>query len=192
MSEFAAMRVMVRDVLQNSPRYAWTVQGLGMMRCYFGDDRRFRLNVWHSSLRRANVSSLHDHPWSFDSWIISGQMFNQRFVEDHYSGDEFNFFKITCGLNGGPQNGQTLKARLRAHVTERYQTGDKYHQDANEIHISTASEGAVTLNDRTVVGDGETARVFWPLNEEWVDAKPRLATWDEVVAVSTEALREWK
>jgi hypothetical protein len=189
-NEFAAMRAMVKGVLTYPHAYRWSCQGFGFLRTYLPpDSKRFRLNVWHNGLSIPNVSTIHDHPWSFDSWIISGEFRNLRFVEDHYSGDEYNWMRIMCGEQGKSLGHDPARIRLRALPIEHYFTGDKYHQDAEEIHQSAFTDGTVTLNDRT--GDTEMPRVFWPAGLSWVDAKPREATEAEIATCAALALERW-
>jgi len=52
--------------------------------------------------------------------------------------------------------------------------------------------GTVTLNERTRVGTGEHARVFWPAGEDWVNAKPRQATPREIDRTTELALSVWR
>jgi hypothetical protein len=193
-NECAAMRAMARFILGDAKKYRWTVQGFGMLRTYIPaseNNKRFRFNVWDSRLAVPGVNIMHDHPWDFDSWIINGKFRNVRYVEDHYNGDDFKFMTIKCGEDGCAMS-EPSKVRLRALPVEHYKTGDKYHQDAREIHASFYDEGTVTLNDR--VGDTEHAKVFW-LDEPqgyWVDAKPREATPAEVAGTINLALEKWE
>jgi hypothetical protein len=192
-NECSAMRAMVRTILSDAQMHRWTVQGFGMLRAYIpvpGNPKRFRLNLWNGTLAVPGVSIMHDHPWSFDSWVINGNFRNVRYVEDHYNGDDFKFMTIKCGEDGCAMS-EPSRVRLRALPTEHYTTGSKYHQDAHEIHASYYDNGTVTLNDR--VGDTEHAKVFW-LDEPqgyWVDAKPREATADEIDRTVTLALSKW-
>ena len=188
-NECAAMRAMVRTILNYPFDHRWTVQGFGMLRMYMpGAGKRFRLNVWSSALAVPKVSIMHDHPWAFDSWIINGQFRNVRYVEDYHNGDAFEFMTIKCGEEGCSISQRAL-IRLRSLATEYYNTGDTYHQDATEIHASFYDDGTVTLNDR--IGDTEQARVFWPAPGVWVDAKPREATRIEIAHATSLALGKW-
>lgn len=193
-NECDAMRAMSHAILSNAHQYRWTVQGFGMLRAYLptlGSPKRFRFNVWDGRLAIPGVSIMHDHPWDFDSWIINGRFRNVRYVEDHFNGDDFKFMTIKCGEDGCAMS-QPSKVRLRSLPVEQYRTGDKYHQDAREIHASFYDEGTVTLNDRT--GDTEHAKVFWSdePNSHWVDAKPREATPEEITRTVMLALEKWE
>lgn len=188
---FAALRTSIKSILQHPHNYPWTVQGFGMLRTYLGGGpkgKRYRLNVWNSDLAVPNVSIIHDHPWDFDSWIINGEFHNVRYLEDYNNGDLAKFMLIRSGVDGAPASTMAT-IRLRALPTEHYHTGDTYHQDKDEIHASYYDDGTVTLNDR--VGDTEHARVFW-FGNDWVDAKPREATKDEINQGIGFALSKWE
>lgn len=194
--ECDALRALVKTVLLQ-PGENWTVQGFGMMRAYLPwgpNPKRFRLNVWNSDLAVPGVSVIHDHPWAFTSWIINGEFSNIRFVEDSYCGEDYDFMQIACGIEGDNSDAarqhNRSRSRLRMRAPEHYTTGDIYHQDADEIHLSGYGQGTVTLNDR--IGDTEHARVFWPAGQEWVDAKPRKATYQEVSRTLSLATAKWQ
>lgn len=188
--EWAAMRAMVKTLLTFPLNLRWSVQGFGMMRTYLPQGtKKFRLNVWHSSFTIPDVSTVHDHPWSFKSWIINGGFRNIRFVEDP-SGELCEWMRIKCGEMGGSLGTNPAPIRLRARSVEHYKTGDTYWQDAEEIHQSSYDDGTVTLNDRT--GDTEMPRVFWLAGKGWVDAKPREATLNEIDTAARCALEKWE
>lgn len=193
-NESVAMRAMVRLILEQPLRHRWTVQGFGMLRMYIpapGQPKRLRLNMWNSKYSVPGVSIMHDHPWDFDSWIINGRFRNVRYVPVRGPAERYKFMTIKCGEDGcamsAPQN-----IELRAMPVEHYSTGDKYHQNADEIHASYYNDGTITLNDR--VGDTEHARVFWKDEPKgyWVDAKPREATEAEIEDSVALALKDWQ
>jgi hypothetical protein len=174
-----------------------------MMRCYLGppdDPKRFRLNVWDSRYRRKGVSTAHDHPWHFKSVIVAGQFGNQRYqmLKGPYeprgeSNPVFDpthhFMTIKTGEGGGGEGLPIEDCVLVPLVLERYGPGNVYFQRADEVHDTKYHDGSVTLNERTRVGDGEHARVFWPYGTEWVDAEPRRATAFEVEQTMALALK---
>ena len=197
---FPVLRHMTRDVLNKPFDRAWSIQGFGMLRTYFGPDKQFRLNVWHSRFQVPGVSIVHDHPWHFNSWIIAGRFTNQRYTSGtlQYGGyrvsaapPNFHFQTIKTGEGGGPV-GELGSMLLIPDQPEQYRPGDTYRQEAHEIHASFYNDGTVTLNDRTRIGDGEHARVFWPLGEKWIDAQPRNATEEEVWTATRAALAWFK
>ena len=171
-----------------------------MLRCYLDEDKRYRLNIWDPAFAVPYVSIVHDHPWSFTSWIINGVFTNVRYDIDPAPlchspgwGDAlFDWQVIRTGPGGGPEGGDSGTLHLRARAPERYVTGDTYHQEPSEIHESHFIDGTVTLNDRTRLPDGDHARVFWPAGTAWVDAEPRDATPGEVATTVRRALGVWK
>lgn len=84
-----------------------------------------------------------------------------------------------------------MSSILKPRKPELYGPGGTYAQEASEVHETCYLDGAVTLNERTPLADGDHARVFWPAGEKWVDAIPRAATPDEVEEAVTHSLREW-
>lgn len=171
----------VLRILKNPHEAVWTAQGFGMLRTYLGDDKVWRLNVWHSALAVENVSTIHDHPWDFTSWIVAGKLRNTRFLSGNVFDYPYRGMKIKTGEGGGPV-GKEGARRMGACPAEDYQAGDTYSQLWDEIHKTSCSDGAVTLNKRGRVGDGEHAHVFWDgINgRKWVDAEPRPATPEDI------------
>ena len=198
-SLFNALRASVRLTLEHPDIFnGWTVQGFGMLRCYIPGpiyDKQFRLNIWDPTLTVPHVSTIHDHPWHFRSWIINGQFANLRYVEDRIDGTPYEYRVIHTGIEAAAPNLDKprlkMKMDLWADKVEIYKTGDTYMQRADEIHCSIPAPYTVTLNERTRIGDGEHARVFWPDGQEWVDAKPRTASRDEIIQATALALRSW-
>ena len=187
-SLFAANREFVRRVLINPFDWEWSVQGFGMLRTYLDTEKRFRLNVWDRRLAVPNVSLIHDHPWHFKSYIISGGFVNTRYYNDP-NGDEYDYMVIKTGEGGGPDGVSGTIRMSSAILPENYKQGDMYSQEAREVHKSVYTDGAVTLNDRTPLLDSDHATVFWPHGESWVDAEPRLATAQEIMVTCGKALR---
>lgn len=183
-----AMRATIKTILEHPLGFEWTVQGFGFVRTYFGG-KRYRLNVWDSRLA-TNASTIHDHPWSLRAWIMSGWLYNRRFVEEiPIPSPTHSFGLLRTGVGGGMTD-ETGVIRLRAKMTEIYKVGDTYQQGRSEIHETEYTDGTVTLNER--VGDTEMARVFWPYGTEWQDAMPRIATEVEILAVTENALHGWR
>lgn len=190
-----AMRALVYSILLKPSQHTWTVQGFGMLRTYIGRGKEHRLNVWHNDLSVPNVSTIHDHPWHFASWILNGQMLNTRFVEASTDligvGDLFEYMTIKCGEGGGPE-GLVQTTRLMPVEQERYRAGGFYAQQSHEIHTTYFEDGTVTLNERVMLADCDHARVFWPAGKRWVDAEPRRATLQEIQMATRAALGSWE
>jgi hypothetical protein len=189
--EFGCLRASVRAILSHAAAFEWTVQGFGMMRMYFDENKQHRLNVWHSGLSVPNVSIIHDHPWRFQSWVLSGRVMNRRYqvrFSDLTGGIKYKFMVIEPGEHGGPR-GESLTAWLGSFGPELYGVGESYSQAADEVHSSHPLDGTVTINDRRDRGP-DVARVFWQYGD-WVDAKPRPATQEEVKSYSEYALSKY-
>lgn len=173
------------DILTSPDAFPWTVQGFGMVRTYLDPAKEWRLNVWDDRLRYVDtVSDIHDHPWSFRSWVLAGQIENQRFRHlCREEGDEphltHSMVEIKTGEEGG-RVGPITSEILFPGPKELYVAGQDYAQNLSEVHRTVATRGCVTLNQRTPATTEYTARVFFPLGTEWVDAMPRKATAYEV------------
>jgi hypothetical protein len=191
---FRALRASIKSILQRPHDISWTVQGFGMLRTYLDGDKVWRLNVWDKSLTVPKVSTIHDHPWHFTSTIISGGVTNLRYVVpvDPIAGDEYEWMTIRCGIGGGPENSKIDRCVLRCEAPERYAAGSSYWQIASEIHETLPDNGAVTLNERSPLPDGEHARIFWRRGGAWVNAAPRAATTEEIERVIRGALKLWR
>jgi hypothetical protein len=194
MATLEFLRPLVARILRD-PKTEWSVQGFGMMRTYLGppnNPKELRLNVWHSALAVPNVSTIHDHPWHFDSVILAGKFYNQRFAvipsETTTAEPTHDFMVIKTGEGGGAIDQPIQSCILRPTRPEIMGPGNEYNQQAEEVHETRYEDGAVTLNIRRKVGDGEHARVFWPHNTDWVDAEPRAATPEEIKLVTEAAL----
>ena len=61
-----------------------------------------------------------------------------------------------------------------------------------DIHKTICSRGSVTLIERFFTEDTEHAHVFLPKGTDWVDAKPRQATEEEVSLITKNALKVWR
>lgn len=187
--EFKATRALVRSILERPYDRAWSSQGLGMLRTYLDEKKVWRLNLWHSSQRVAGVSTIHDHPWDFQSLIVCGLFYNTRYqdvIRSSEYGEAFKYHRIRCGDDGGPA-GPVLHASLYRRRDETYMPGETYSQVAEEIHQSNFRDGTVTLNERVRRPDGEHAHVYWK-DGDWVDAEPHMATREEIALCTRDAL----
>jgi len=196
MADLTFLKPLVANVLQDEHR-KWTVQGFGFLRTYFGPadaPKRYRLNLWDHRFTVPNVSTIHDHPWSFTSIIVAGKFTNLRYTMRRSVGGldakpTHTYTTIRTGEGGGLEKSPFNHCVLEPKWREHYGAGDMYTQRADEIHETMFEDGAVTLNER--VGDTEHARVFWPYGTDWVDAIPRPATWEEVSLSVLNSLRRW-
>ena len=179
----------VRDVLAHPFDHQWTLQGFGMLRTYLDDEHVERLNIWDPDTAVDEVSTIHDHPWDFDSTIVRGELHNQRFVitdEHDVYGAAYQASRLVPGPGGGLIAGTTTTVTLGRLAIECYRPGETYHMDAPELHESLPSRGCVTVNRRTFL-ERDEATVCWPADGAWVSAEPRPATRDEVTRFITYA-----
>lgn len=160
----------------------WTVQGLGMLRTYWGSNDAVRINIWDSLLAYAGASSVHSHPWHFKSWIMSGGVINKLLERAPY-GEEYEEARIVCGTSNIEPIGSLMLHHTRSDV---YLQGQQYSMDASQIHDFVAIDGTVTVNLRERV-TGDMASVFY--RRVWVSAEPRPATAEEVLRTVARALR---
>lgn len=195
--ELQDLRIMVMQILKRPMLHDWTVQGFGMMRLYLEGDRR--LHLWHPRLRVENVSDIHDHlQWGLTSTILCGELVNKRFHEHHGGGilnsrrDVHTMMKATLkpGVGTFFKNGPSVVTLIGCNP-ELYHAGDRYHQRPNEIHLTQAHEGTITLMRKHPTED-ESATVYWPAGANWVSAEPRPATTVEIEVVTERALFQLK
>lgn len=195
---FNGLATTVRQhVLAHPERYEWSLQGFGMLRTYVS--RELRLHVWDERFRVKDVSDIHDHPWDFESLVLSGKVTNipyhvmrrrdGAFTPDHHEG------RIICG----PSTEIKIASRIEPDVylgpgdVRTYRPGDVYGQKADEVHRSECERGTVTLVARSWTGkDPERALVYWPIGTQWTSAHPRPATREESAEICAYALEHWK
>jgi hypothetical protein len=183
-------RLLVENILRQPLGFAWSVQGLGMMRMYLSD--QVRLHIWDSSLKVPGVSAIHSHPWDLKSTVVAGRYKQHRFIGSYGSGivQEFQCATIKCG-DEACVTVDPVPVRLYEQNLEIYSAGQSYDQTKDEIHLSVPEDGTVTLVTRTFHADRDHAGVYWRGKGGWVDAKPRPATNEEVVAIATRSLEAW-
>jgi len=194
-------RALALYVLRNWSRLRWSLQGFGMLRAYIS--REVRIHVWNSKFAIPKVTTIHDHPWHFESFVVAGRIVNTRYrvhpcthtdaqVEALRLRTPFIRVQIVCGSGGGNEPA-TLKARgervwLEPLEPTVHEAGSNYRQEASEVHHTSYDDGTVTLVRREFLPDTEHAHVFFKADEDWVSAEPRDATRDEVAAIVGHAL----
>jgi hypothetical protein len=200
--ELRFVRPLVRSVLENWANHRWSLQGFGMLRAYLSG-RKLRLHVWDSKFTIPGVTTIHDHPWNFESHVVAGRITNTRYrvhpclhteddIERQKLRSPFVKARITCGT-GGVNDVATMKAQgARVWLTptepETYEAGGTYRQEAHEVHHTSYEDGTVTLVSREFLPDTEHANVYFRADGSWVSAEPRDATPDEVSAIVERAL----
>lgn len=167
-------QLLVEKILEHAGEYEWSLQGLGLFRFYFRD--RARLHIWDHRYAWAMDSAIHDHSWDLSSTIISGKLNNQRYVE-HVHGEEWNKGRIVAGYNA--QLVDTKLVKLAKLQSETYWPGQTYSQKADEIHMTYADYGTITIMERDQGDPDAKVHVYFPKDHEWTNGKPRkLEAWE--------------
>jgi hypothetical protein len=148
--------MLVENILRHPEGNCWQVQGLGMLRCYLDEAKRYRLHIWDNALRVPGVSAMHNHPWNLKSTVIAGCYKQYRFTDPlgaQFS-EGYNMVTIKCGSEACVVS-EPQKVRLSQSFMEVYITGSEYTQNADEIHVSVPDDGTVTLVERVVPDGGD-------------------------------------
>lgn len=183
--QIQALQLAVAALLKKPETVEWSVQGLGMLRTYLSPE--MRVHVWNNSHAVKEVSTIHDHPWDFDSLVLCGRMVN--LVYETEEGDPTHHEQhIVCGV-GAHTVGEKSDVRLVVKSNDAHYANEIYRMRAEQLHTSMPIDGTVTIIRRTkYMPDRDRARVFFPLGTDFVSAEPRPATPDEVLAITQPAL----
>jgi len=168
-----------------------------MFRLYLS--KEVRLHVWDSRYSVPRVTTIHTHPWDFESKVISGAMVDIAYRKEpsvRNSTDRltlmrhfalFNEQKIICGP-GGCVTGDPIEVSLYDQRTIRMEAGETYTLRRDELHESVPEDGTVTVIRRKFYEDTEHAYVYYLVGTQWVSAEPRKALPDEIASMSSQAL----
>lgn len=194
---FEGLATFVREQVLTKPEcYEWSLQGFGMLRAYVS--RELRLHIWDDRFRVKNVSDIHDHPWNFESLVLSGELRNTRYLVSRHGvgafGPTHHEGTIICGPSTDVRTPERSKYDVRlAGTTETFKPGTIYRQKADDVHRSEYERGTVSLVSRGWTGkDPERALVYWPIGEIWESAHPRPATRAEVDEICAYAREHWR
>lgn len=182
------------DLLIEHQSREWSLQGFGMFRTYLGGPGNRRLHIWDSRFRNPGVSMIHDHPWTFTSHVLVGEITNviYRDTADRLA-PLYNVRELVCGPGGGLcDHAETTVKRLEPFSVQTYVEGDAYTESFELLHRSIPLDGTVTLIERVRQERGPSeAFVAWPLGEEWGTAEPRPARPDEIADAVDHVLARW-
>lgn len=204
----------IEDALTDPHQREWSLQGFGMMRLCLDDAREWRLHVWDSRYRKACVDSIHNHPWDFQSRVLSGALVNRRYLVHPFGWDDGEGgperpthwqTEILCG-EGASTVGERVPVVLEEQPLEIYvgkpgmnfptpfvqpKVSD-YSQRWDEVHDTEYLDGTVSIVRRSFSReDRDHALVYVPDFREWVDAEPRPATEEEIANIITSAAERW-
>jgi hypothetical protein len=174
---------LIRTLLESAESLPWRMQDLGLMGLRLDDRREFRLHVWDPS-RFEEELPIHDHPYSFTSTVIAGELANTRYVEDDH-GDEYVRFRYSPGAE---VQRRSDAVRLSAASTT-FKEGERYAQLAHELHSSSQLPGTVTLIRCSWLASSELTVCFRD-KESWTSGVGRDATPEEIRSFAAKAL-EW-
>jgi hypothetical protein len=187
--DLATVQLLVANVLENADRVKWSLQGLGMLRTYLS--KAVRLHIWDDRFAVHNVSTLHNHPWSFESLVVCGAIRNRIYRSfDHLlTKTTHHEQKIQCGTDGKLIDATKRDVHLELQNDYTVTAGWSYRQPHDAIHDTIAARGTVTIVHRRFHADTEHARVYFPLGTDWVAGIPRPATPAEVATIVEGALQ---
>jgi hypothetical protein len=186
----SVLQSLIRSVLRSPHDREWTLQGFGMLRTYLDPDKITRLHVWTDKYATDKVSTIHTHPWDFQSMVIAGLIKDVEYERAPDGKKAMLEQQILCGEGGGLK-GDPIEVRLQMLRAQTLTTGDIYEHKAADIHESRPADGTVSMIIRRFGEDVDHASVFWNKRESWVSAEPRPATWFEVHEITNNALKLW-
>ncbi len=189
---------LLKLILENATKFEWSIQGLGMFRCYV--DYNTRLHVWAEDWRDEAASDMHTHPWNFRSHILKGSAINYWMGEDNLESPDsgqpleiYNKRLLHCGENCHFIN-EAEKVGLFKSFSRKCIAGDTYSMSSSQIHVFEPQEDyTVSLVYRELPKDAnpDNAYVYWKEGTEWGSAEPRPATKEEVEKMSKAVLEKY-
>lgn len=180
----AMSKALVLTILRHAEDFPWRLQpDIGLLGLRMDDRREFRLHVWDPAYSGADPP-IHDHPYSFTSHVIAGELTNHRYEEDP-AGGVYTRFRYVPGAEHLRRSDSLRLSGTATTFTE----GGRYSQVAPELHASTQLPGTVTVIRCSWVEASELT-VCVRNEGSWRSAQARDATRDEIKRVAAKAL-EW-
>lgn len=191
---------LVESILKNWRSYKWSLQGFGMLRLYIEDE--LRLHIWDSRYQIRNVSIVHNHPWSFESHIIAGTIWNYEYEfneaqPDNKFSEPYYLEKIITGEKARAVETNKVKYGYLSHIDmepQEYSEGDNYYQRKDILHKTVYADGTVTLIAREDRDPESHAYSGWPGflgRHGWISAAPCDATSEQVKSIVENSLSRW-
>jgi hypothetical protein len=154
----------------------WSLQGFGMLRLKYGS---MRVHVWcHELANHIPPHDIHTHPWSFESYIISGSLREALYDFKHpeFGDKETRAIQIVCGEGGGPNQEEPIPLALKEYREVMHRAGTAYYRHKSQFHRVMFTNGAVSVIHRNNSDDQGHAWVIVPEGEEFKSAEPRKPT----------------
>lgn len=189
MTDLPLTKLAVKAILERASAHPWSLQGMGMFRLYLS--REVRLHVWDMRFTVERVSTVHTHPWDFESNVLSGCITDRIYANVEGCDPTHYRQQIVCGPGGGTSAAPEPVA-IRCIQNLTHITGEAYSRAHDEIHESVPKSGTVTLLRRVFHEDTEHAHVYYAFDRSWISAEPRDATEQEVLAMARMALDRWE
>jgi hypothetical protein len=181
-------RGLIKKILVDPFVHPWKLHGIGKLQLDL--DPNISLHVWHEAGRFENVSTLHTHPWNLYSIIMAGCISSTQY-EEHVVTDpeQYTHHWTQINIDNPPlREGTEYFTAIRRAGNTTCQRGDTYSLQSSEIHESSYRNGSVSIvhKDRSFLR--RTARIFWPKDEKFGSAEPRLASQNEIWVFADSAL----
>jgi hypothetical protein len=157
--------------LKNDPlSFKWRRHGIGFIKAYLNEERTKRVHVFHKRFLTPGITIHHTHPWHLFSEVLKGNLVNTRFRKQGISSCRFMEGVISCCDFKGVE-GEPVEVGLLSDAPEIYtDTNGYYFQWSDEIHMTEATDGTVTVVTLVPAKEEGKARVYWPVGSEYVNA----------------------
>ena len=168
----------LEEATRNPRAREWTVQGLGLLRCYLDDKQSECLIIWSNALGSPRVPDIHTHPWDLGERVISGRIINARYkeVEPGLKHSQVYWRRL---LTSDGESSEDVRVWLRNTRDDYVYSGGHYTLDRGEIHQVLPDNGTVTICVpwRKKQSQGGS---FVYARKQWESVAPRLATVGEI------------
>lgn len=184
----------IKQIFLDRHDYQWQVQGFGMLRTYLDGPGEPRLQIWDQRLATWSNNAVHDHPWSFESTIFAGTIFNQRFTLFSNLHENGCVTQIKPGTRGGQLSERPVhRTNISPLGVEVYGMGETYSQLHREMHLTRYAQSSITLIERTGREAADLANVAWygEPGDQPPFVNPYEASDELVAAVVGDALKTW-
>jgi hypothetical protein len=175
-------RAELRTILEHAADHPWRINNIGLLGRWLDDHREHRLHVWYPDRAVEDDPVIHDHPYDFTSTVIVGEVTNTRYVEDPH-GTELTRERYRLD----DENDRRIDTVRLLGTSTTLRSGDRYDQQAAELHDSRQVPGTVTVIRCTWHERSELTVCRRP-GAPWVSGVARPATAEEIERITAAAL----